>query len=337
MTVKSIQNVEFLAEYEVGIPLLLRSVTSVVVAVIDDQGFVLDANDGFDYIASNIKNFPRKKSEQNVRDLFLNPTFNQLLTTKPDNNKAIIYKGIINLGVGSGIASSIKGAILRDFNKLVVFGSYDISELEQLNIAVTQLNEELAVIQRDLMKANRKLQQKEKEITKLMLTDPLSGIANRRHFDTVFSQEYERNKRYFKAEKSFCLVSADIDHFKLVNDTWGHDVGDIIIRCFAQTMQQHKRSSDFVARVGGEEFMIILPETSLDNGYLVINRIREVFKSMVYEGVDKQITASFGVAQFSEDDTPEQLIKKTDIALYQAKDTGRDKVVCYVSKSEQEN
>ena len=120
MTVKSIQNVEFLAEYEVGIPLLLRSVTSVVVAVIDDQGFVLDANDGFDYIASNIKNFPRKKSEQNVRDLFLNPTFNQLLTTKPDNNKAIIYKGIINLGVGSGIASSIKGAILRDFNKLVV-------------------------------------------------------------------------------------------------------------------------------------------------------------------------------------------------------------------------
>lgn len=327
MTVKSIQNVEFLAEYEVGIPLLLRSVTSVVVAVIDDQGFVLDANDGFDYIASNIKNFPRKKSEQNVRDLFLNPTFNQLLTTKPDNNKAIIYKGIINLGVGSGIASSIKGAILRDFNKLVVFGSYDISELEQLNIAVTQLNEELAVIQRDLMKANRKLQQK--EITKLMLTDPLSGIANRRHFDTVFSQEYERNKRYFKAEKSFCLVSADIDHFKLVNDTWGHDVGDIIIRCFAQTMQEHKRSNDFVARVGGEEFMIILPETSLDNGYLVINRIRELFKSLVYEGVDKKITASFGIAQFSEGDSPEQLIKKTDIALYEAKDTGRDKVVCY--------
>ena len=329
MTVKSIQNVEFLAEYEVAIPQLLRSVTSVVVAVIDDQGFVLDANDGFDYIASNVDEFKHERVEQNVRELFLNPTFTQLLTTNPDQTKAIVYKGIINLGPANKIATSIKGAVLRDNNKLVIYGSYDISELEQLNLAVTQLNEELALTQRDLVKANRKLKQKEKEITQLMLTDPLSGIANRRHFDSVFSQEYERNKRYFTTQSAFCLVSADIDHFKLVNDTWGHDVGDIIIRSFAQTMQQHKRSSDFVARVGGEEFMIILPETSLEHSFLVINRIREVFKSMVYEGVDKQITASFGVAQFSENDTPEQLIKKTDIALYQAKDTGRDKVVCY--------
>lgn len=156
------------------------------------------------------------------------------------------------------------------------------------------------------------------------LTDHLTGLANRRRFERQLEREVARTMRYGRA---FCLLMLDIDDFKQVNDNYGHEAGDEAIKSLAKTLQEGTRGVDLAARIGGEEFAIVLTETSLNSAMEVAERLRLAIKSIQIPMVG-QIAASFGVAEYpSSAQTARDLLAIADAALYKAKRQGRDRVV----------
>jgi len=154
-------------------------------------------------------------------------------------------------------------------------------------------------------------------------TDHLTGLANRRRFERQLEREIARSLRY---DHPFCLLMLDIDNFKQVNDTFGHNAGDEALRLLAKTLQAETRGIDQAARVGGEEFAVLLTETGYEGGVEVAERLLESIRQMSVPGVG-QITASFGVAEFpSCARSTQELIECADVALYKAKRQGRDRV-----------
>jgi diguanylate cyclase (GGDEF)-like protein len=154
-------------------------------------------------------------------------------------------------------------------------------------------------------------------------TDHLTGLANRRRFERQLEREVSRTRRY---NRPFCLLIIDIDNFKQVNDTHGHETGDEVIRRLSLTLQAGTRGIDLAARIGGEEFAVILPETDFEGGLDVAERLRIAVREMEIPTVGR-ITASFGVAEFPLcAATGRELVGVADAALYEAKRGGRDRV-----------
>jgi diguanylate cyclase (GGDEF)-like protein len=155
-------------------------------------------------------------------------------------------------------------------------------------------------------------------------TDPLTGLANRRKFDEQMQTEIARTQRY---AHPFCLIILDIDHFKNVNDTYGHDAGDDAIKHVARAILEAARANDTVARIGGEEFALLLPETVIEKATQVADRLRAVV-AQTYIPVVGRVTISVGVAEFPFcASSAELLIKSADSAMYEAKRAGRNRVV----------
>jgi diguanylate cyclase (GGDEF)-like protein len=155
-------------------------------------------------------------------------------------------------------------------------------------------------------------------------TDHLTGLANRRRFERQLEREITRTLRY---TRPFCLLLLDIDHFKQVNDSYGHEAGDESIRRIAKILQAGTRGIDTAARIGGEEFALLLTETELSAGLEVAERLRLGIKS---EGIPivGSVTASFGVAEFPLcAPTGRELLAVADAAMYEAKRRGRDRVI----------
>ena len=155
-------------------------------------------------------------------------------------------------------------------------------------------------------------------------TDHLTGLANRRRFERQLEREVARVERF---GHPFTLLMIDIDSFKNVNDTFGHDAGDDVIRRLSKVLREGTRGIDLAARIGGEEFAVLLVETSKDGGVEVAERLRASIKSLEIPRAG-HITASFGVAECpSHAQTAAELLKAADVALYEAKRNGRDQVV----------
>jgi diguanylate cyclase (GGDEF)-like protein len=154
-------------------------------------------------------------------------------------------------------------------------------------------------------------------------TDYLTGLANRRRFERQLEREVERTRRY---GHPFCLLVLDIDNFKGINDTHGHDAGDECIRQLAKVLQAGTRGIDLGARLGGDEFAVLLPETDYASGFEVAERLRASIKALSVPQVGC-VTASFGLAEFPRcAGAARELIAAADAALYDAKRTGRDRV-----------
>lgn len=157
-------------------------------------------------------------------------------------------------------------------------------------------------------------------------TDHLTGLANRRRFERQLDREVSRTLRY---ERAFSLLMLDIDNFKLVNDSFGHSSGDEAIRRLSKVLQEGTRGIDLAARIGGEEFAILLVETGKEGALEVAERLRLSIRNMPIPLVG-QITASFGVAECpSSAQTATDMLKAADLALYEAKRAGRDRVVAW--------
>ena len=172
--------------------------------------------------------------------------------------------------------------------------------------------------------------QMENRLRELSVTDSLSGLFNQRHFYAMLSKEIERARRY---DRELSMICFDLDHFKQCNDRLGHLEGDTVIRMIGDILRESLRKSDFAFRYGGDEFMVLMPETDMADARYTADRIRESFVSrwsfshLCKTGGLIPVTLSMGIAMLSTDESAEIFIKRADLAMYEAKRAGGNRVV----------
>jgi two-component system cell cycle response regulator len=166
---------------------------------------------------------------------------------------------------------------------------------------------------------------REEELFKAATTDPLTRIPNRRWFTERALEEIEFCRRHNRA---LCVMMLDVDHFKKINDSHGHQVGDLVLSTLAGVLHEQKRAEDLLCRFGGEEFILLLRETTLDKAVIFCERLRVVVEThpFCWGELKVPVTVSIGVSALIPESTLEQLIQKADEALYSAKQQGRNRV-----------
>jgi polar amino acid transport system substrate-binding protein len=175
---------------------------------------------------------------------------------------------------------------------------------------------------RSLKIINGKLKESQRKLELLSITDPLTKTFNRLKMDEVFSQEIKTGKRY---HSPLSVIMLDIDHFKKINDEFGHIVGDSVLKKIAQVIKSSLRTNDFLGRWGGEEFLIICPSTNIDKAKMVAEKLRAALVNTPFTPL-KKVTASFGVAEWEVEESQDSLISRADSALYRSKNDGRNRV-----------
>ena len=176
------------------------------------------------------------------------------------------------------------------------------------------------------------LEAKEKEIREKAIRDPLTGVYNRITFDESLKQEIEEERRY--KDSIFSLIMFDIDHFKHVNDEYGHPAGDRVLQELAELVQKKVRKVDIFARWGGEEFIILAPRTDSKQAYQTAERLRKSIEEYNFIS-EENITCSFGAAQYKQGESEENLLERVDQALYKAKKSGRNQTISAESMREE--
>jgi diguanylate cyclase (GGDEF)-like protein len=172
-----------------------------------------------------------------------------------------------------------------------------------------------------------KLEAATETILRMARTDELTGLQNRRSFNEIFAQALSAARRH---GHPISLVMIDLDHFKAVNDTLGHSVGDLALKEFANLILETVRAEDVAVRWGGEEFIILVPHTDCKAAAALAERIRSSFEQYPGSAAPRAMTASFGVAQLQDGEQEGDLIRRADDALYRAKHEGRNRVVTAV-------
>nr|WP_275444183.1 GGDEF domain-containing protein [Pseudoalteromonas sp. MM17-2] len=158
------------------------------------------------------------------------------------------------------------------------------------------------------------------------LQDGLTKLPNRIAFDERMDLELKHFKRH---QTPLCLVVIDVDHFKSINDNYGHSAGDKTLQVLATAMKKSIRSTDFIARFGGEEFVMLMPNVSINNVVRPLEKLRHTIRSIPFKFKNEQvqITVSIGVTQINADDTALSAFDRADKALYEAKNAGRDRLI----------
>ncbi len=181
---------------------------------------------------------------------------------------------------------------------------------------------ELKETQNRLAEAHAQLTLKNRELERLSTTDHLTQSYNRLKTDELIRVEIDRARRY---QRDLSIIMIDIDHFKEVNDQHGHQAGDLVLKEVVNIIKVNMRNTDFLGRWGGEEFLIVCPETDLASAYVVAEKLRQKIEEFNFSVV-KHKTASFGVACLTPEDNEENLIRKADESLYFAKNNGRNRI-----------
>jgi diguanylate cyclase len=223
---------------------------------------------------------------------------------------------------------TLKGSVKSHLSS--VFSQLDQFKLERLELQLEYENEldalkgQVQSLEREAARAHAEVEVQQRRSER----DALTKLPNREAYERRIAIELERARRY---GSKFCLVVADVDYFKQVNDRFGHLAGDKVLRVLAKTMRHRLRLADFIARYGGEEFVILLPETDAKAALMLMDQICLQIRDCPFHFKSEplKITVSLGIAQVAEDDDARTLFARADKAMYEAKQQGRDR--CYVA------
>lgn len=196
---------------------------------------------------------------------------------------------------------------------------HDITELEETKQQLRNINKAMKNKVDELYSMTNTLEEK-------AYKDNLTGINNRENFEEYFSLEIA-NANLNKQPLS--LIIFDVDNFKLVNDTYGHQAGDVLLKDLVTLIGNNIKNGDIFARWGGEEFVVLTPATEINGAYILAENLRKLVQSYVFNYVESNLTLSFGIAQLSQDDTKKTLFEKADKAMYEAKKNGRNRTEIY--------
>jgi len=187
--------------------------------------------------------------------------------------------------------------------------------------------------QEKLDQINKVLLRQNQEIEKTSALDPLTGLYNRLKCNELFISEYTV---MLQRHNTISLILMDLDHFKKINDTYGHNTGDRVLEQVAKTLNDNLRSVDIACRWGGEEFIILLPAADLRPAKMIAENLRQKISRIRLPDLPLRLTASFGVTEVRPGQSLKEVIEQADQALYRAKDQGRDRIVCFPEDPEQE-
>ncbi len=306
----------------IGLPAFLQELGSVVIALLDENCRILAANRSFLRLVP-----PSETAGQawDARALFISPHLEDVQALVPYQGHALLlYRGVLNIARADRQTHSLQGHIYRwPQGRLLVAAECDVEGLEALGATVLQLNAELARIQHQSSRANRELQRNEAIGRKLTCFDSLTEVGNRQRLEETVAAEVERSRRYCHP---LCLLIADLDHFRQINERWGRATGDEVLRDFAALLREHSRQGDLVARSGEEGFVVLLPETLLEPAVAGAECLRQRLEWRSILPQHGPITASFGVAMRVEGEGGEELLRRAGQALYRSKREGRNRV-----------
>lgn len=323
--------------------LRLRNTTGVQMGIDSehDNNFIADVKGSkillIDDDSVQSKQVIAKLDEEYKTTLVDNPEL-ALDIAKSDDFDVVIVSTLLSDMDGLRLASHLKSEEETRHMPIVVFVDEDerhvmLKALEMgINDYLTAPVDKNEMMVRIRTQLRRKFYQDElkaqyQKSVSMALTDGLTGLYNRHYLNTHLGNMI---KQASKASKKLALMIMDMDHFKNVNDTYGHDAGDMVLKQLATIITRAARATDLPARFGGEEFVVLMPETDATSALGVANRMRELVERTLF-AVDNNrntihLTVSIGLANIEENDSPEKLLKRADEALYIAKNSGRNNV-----------
>jgi len=280
----------------------------------DIQDYLVNLNQQLAYLRSFVDNTDALEQQQRKRNNLLDQTVRQdvgRIHTTVQNTHDI---------------NELKQSVSAQLDSLIqAMNEHKASEDQHLE---TLRREKNALIERviEMEREAESFRQQAEEAHVESRTDPLTGLPNRLAFDQTFIEELKRFQRYGEA---FSLCVGDLDLFKRINDQYGHLAGDKVLRLTAKVLRQNLREVDFIARFGGEEFVILLPSPSSNDALQAAEKVRTALENSPFnfQGQPVKVTISIGGAEIREDDTLDSLFERADQRMYEAKQAGRNRVV----------
>lgn len=272
--------------------LLLDNIKTIFM-ILDVSGFIVETNKAFLETFSLSEDEVIGKRFVELIKCRCENKGNCLENSNNDKNKIVTYEAIINDSI-----------VEKHF----------LSRVKDVDFQ----NEKMKLV---ILEDLTELIEKKNKLEKLATIDDLTNIFNRRYILEKLESEIKRAKRY---EHPLSIILIDIDDFKNINDNYGHLLGDYILMEASKIMKGHIRETDYIGRLGGEEFLIILPETKIENAFMCGERIRLVIKDTNLEGYNQALSISGGLVSYNYKDTLNEFINKADKLLYKAKDNGKN-------------
>jgi diguanylate cyclase (GGDEF)-like protein len=229
----------------------------------------------------------------------------------------------LNLSDGQSDPLTVEASLVDCAGGFLLLGAAEERHALRLQAERQVLANQLATMARELARKNKELEAANHAIERIARTDVLTGLSNRRTLDEVLSREIARANRQ---HQPLTLILADVDHFKAINDSYGHVAGDHVLSALGRIFGSQVRPYDVAARFGGEEFVLVFPGTECHEGVAIAERLRRQVEAIQIPNVPERVTISCGVATLAENDTAEAFLARADTALYRAKDGGRNRV-----------
>lgn len=302
---------EILSQFEDKLLNCLLQLSNIVLVLVDSDKKILDCNEGFLKIL-RLKDKPSKDSLE------------KFVKTK---DKALVLSELTDKTAEFNLLDSeqteilLYGSVLKLDENWLFLLALNKASYDEMMEKIANLNKEMLELKNELEKKNIQLSEAINTIKRIINTDPLTGVLNRRAFQRIIKREISFSKRH---NLPLSIAMIDLDSLKKINDKYGHDIGDYLLTRFAKSIESSIRREDFFARFGGEEFVLLMPNTDIESCLVACERLRQKIERKRFKKVKDKITASFGLTQLLDTDDHRTFIKRAEEAMYEAKRKGKN-------------